>query len=78
MDLYLVCPDGATFSATGPLTQWCLNAEGTYAWTVVEAPQSSLLPPLSVQDGAELAGAMVLTWAIAWGIRQVLNMLGSK
>lgn len=50
-----------------------LGAPGCNGWT---AQENSLFPPLSVEDAAEIGGAMITVWVIAWGIRRVIQFLG--
>lgn len=46
------------------------------AYVVQTGPEiANSLVTLSVQDGAEISAAIVGTWAAAWGIRQVANLL---
>lgn len=33
---------------------------------------------LSVEDGHQIAGAILSVWAVAWGIRQVIKLLQSS
>lgn len=37
--------------------------------------QSLVVPPLSIEDGVTLGGAMVLCWVIAWACRQLWQMI---
>ncbi len=58
--------------------QW--GATGGSGGTGEEEPGTStyLLPPLSTAEALELGGAMVVVLVIAWGIRQVLILMGSR
>lgn len=44
---------------------------------LVVLPENTLLPSLTIEDGAAIAGAVAVVWATAWGVRQIMRVLGS-
>lgn len=37
--------------------------------------QSLVVPPLSIEDGVTLGGGIILLWVLAWGCRQLWQMV---
>ena len=44
---------------------------------LIVLPENTLLPSLTIEDGAAIAGAVAVVWATAWGVRQIMRVLGS-
>lgn len=53
----------------------CIELDGT---TCVEWAQTWSPPALSSADGVVLASAVLACWALAWGIRQVVNHINNR
>lgn len=65
MALYLVC-DLADYNAT--------TGECSAAYFTEQAP-GSVLPPLTVEQGAVIGAAILLVWAVAWCFKQAARTL---
>lgn len=53
------------------------SASSCTGYLLLTADEVTLLhaiPPLSIQDGATISGAIVGVWAVAWGFRAVARL----
>lgn len=69
MALYLVCDLEDYNSATG-------ECAAPY-FTEIAPSSPSVLPPLTVEEGGLVAGAILLVWAIAWTFKAAKKALDS-
>jgi hypothetical protein len=71
--IYELRCDGATAAIvpTGDPLADCATAGGSSLW--LEA--TSVLPELTLADGAQIAGAILALWAFAFCLRAIRNMI---
>ncbi len=53
----------------------CKDAGGSNQILEVQDILPSVLPSMSIADAEALGSAILLVWAIAWGARQVINLV---
>lgn len=62
-----------------PMNFRCETAQGAYqAWQVIDVSDLEvglLGEPLSISDAEDIVSAALLLWAVAWGARQVYDLI---
>lgn len=53
----------------------CAELDVTHTQCVSWAVQQSILPPLSIEEGAAIGSAVLLALAVAWGYKLVRQLL---
>lgn len=54
------------------------RTECSVAWRIVDENASSILPNLTIQEGVQIATAIVMLWAVSWGGREILRILKTR
>lgn len=69
-DIYLASQQGG--GSTGSTAQFTETEVAALKWQAANPSPFNL----SISDGALVGGAIVATWAVAWGLRQLVQTLG--
>lgn len=73
---YLVCPDGAFLTVDTNERPRCRDSQSNSAWELHHTDEltgSTILPPLTLAEGAEIATAILLLFAFAFNWKQARN-----